>query len=77
LRVDFGTDSEITVYNWQGEQHMAIRNRLTQIFDIEHPILLAPMDLVSGERLAAAVSHAGGLGLRGQWSPRHVADSHK
>ena len=44
---------------------MPIRNRLTQILDIEHPILLAPMDLVSGGRLAAAVSHAGGLGLLG------------
>ena len=44
---------------------MPIRNRLTEILGIEHPILLAPMDLVSGGRLAAAVSHAGGLGLLG------------
>jgi nitronate monooxygenase len=44
---------------------MAIRNRLTQTLGIEHPILLAPMDLVSGGRLAAAVSHAGGLGMLG------------
>ena len=44
---------------------MPISNRLTQILGIEHPILLAPMDLVSGGRLAAAVSHAGGLGLLG------------
>jgi len=44
---------------------MAIRNRLTQILGIEHPVLLAPMDVVSGGRLAAAVSHAGGLGLLG------------
>jgi nitronate monooxygenase len=44
---------------------MAIQNRLTQILGIEHPILLAPMDLVSGGRLAAAVSQAGGLGLLG------------
>jgi nitronate monooxygenase len=44
---------------------MPIRNRLTQILGIEHPILLAPMDLASGGRLAAAVSHAGGLGLLG------------
>ncbi len=44
---------------------MAIQNRLTQTLGIEHPILLAPMDLVSGGRLAAAVSHAGGLGLIG------------
>jgi nitronate monooxygenase len=44
---------------------MAIRNRLTQTLGIEHPILLAPMDAVAGGRLAAAVSHAGGLGLIG------------
>jgi nitronate monooxygenase len=44
---------------------MAIRNRLTATLGIEHPILLAPMDVISGGRLAAAVSHAGGLGLLG------------
>jgi len=44
---------------------MAIQNRLTQMLGIEHPVLLAPMDLVSGGRLAAAVSQAGGLGLLG------------
>ena len=44
---------------------MAITNRLTQTLGIEHPVLLAPMDIVAGGRLAAAVSHAGGLGLIG------------
>ena len=44
---------------------MAITNRLTEILGIDHPILLAPMDMVSGGKLAAAVSHAGGLGLLG------------
>lgn len=44
---------------------MAIHNRLTQTLGIEHPVLLAPMDIVSGGRLAAAVSHAGGLGMLG------------
>ena len=44
---------------------MAINNRLTQTLAIEHPILLAPMDVVSGGKLAAAVTHAGGLGLLG------------
>lgn len=44
---------------------MSIRNRLTQTLGIEHPVLLAPMDLVSGGRLAGAVSQAGGLGLLG------------
>src|SRR5579863_10210936 len=44
---------------------MAIRNRLTERLGLENPILLAPMDLVAGGRLAAAVTHAGGLGLLG------------
>lgn len=44
---------------------MAIQNRLTQTLGIDHPILLAPMDIVSGGGLSAAVSNAGGLGLIG------------
>jgi nitronate monooxygenase len=44
---------------------MTIQNRLTRTLGIEHPVLLAPMDTISGGRLAAAVSHAGGLGLLG------------
>ena len=44
---------------------MSIQNRLTKTLGIEHPVLLAPMDAVSGGRLAAAVTHAGGLGLLG------------
>jgi nitronate monooxygenase len=44
---------------------MAIQTKLTRMLGIEHPVLLAPMDLVSGGRLAAAVSQAGGLGLLG------------
>jgi nitronate monooxygenase len=38
---------------------------LTRRLDIAHPVLLAPMDLVSDARLTAAVSAAGGLGLLG------------
>jgi nitronate monooxygenase len=49
----------------RGAAVMAIQNRLTQALGIEHPVLLAPMDIVSGGRLAAAVSQAGGLGLIG------------
>ena len=44
---------------------MAIQNRLTEVLGIAHPVLLAPMDLVSGGKLAAVVSQAGGLGLLG------------
>jgi nitronate monooxygenase len=44
---------------------MPFRNRVTETLEIEHPILLAPMDVVAGGRLAAAVSAAGGLGMIG------------
>ena len=44
---------------------MAIQNLLTRTLGIDHPILLAPMDLISGGDLCAAVSNAGGLGLLG------------
>ena len=42
-----------------------IRTRLTELFRIQHPILCAPMALVTGGDLAAAVSRAGGLGIIG------------
>lgn len=42
-----------------------ITTALTEMFGLEHPIVLAPMGGVSGGRLAAAVSNAGGLGLVG------------
>jgi nitronate monooxygenase len=38
---------------------------LSKKLGIDHAILLAPMDLVSGGKLAAAVTQAGGLGLIG------------
>jgi nitronate monooxygenase len=44
---------------------MALRTQLTELFEIRHPILLAPMGGVSGGALAAAVTAAGGLGLIG------------
>ena len=42
-----------------------MRTRLTDSFGIQHPIVCAPMALVTGGRLAAAVSDAGGLGIVG------------
>jgi nitronate monooxygenase len=42
-----------------------ITTGLTDMFGLEHPIILAPMGSVSGGSLAAAVSNAGGLGLVG------------
>jgi nitronate monooxygenase len=38
---------------------------LTEMFGLQHPIVLGPMGGVSGGRLAATVSNAGGLGLVG------------
>ena len=42
-----------------------ITTALTEMFGLKHPIVLGPMGGVSGGRLAAAVSNAGGLGLVG------------
>src|SRR3954471_1932237 len=47
------------------EPSMRLRTRLTERFEIEHPIISAPMGMIGGGRLAAAVSNAGGLGLIG------------
>ncbi|MDP1790588.1 MAG: nitronate monooxygenase [Methylibium sp.] len=44
---------------------MRLTTRLTARLGIEHPILLAPMGVVAGGKLAAAVSDAGGLGIIG------------
>ncbi len=42
-----------------------IRTRFTEAFGIRHPVVCAPMGYVTGGRLAAAVSGAGGLGVLG------------
>lgn len=42
-----------------------IKTRITERFGIRHPILCAPMALVAGGELAAAVTRAGGLGIVG------------
>ena len=44
---------------------MRLQTRLTERLGIPHPILLAPMAVMSGGRLSAAVSNAGGLGIIG------------
>jgi len=46
----------------------SLRNRITQLFQIEYPIIQAGMVWASGWRLASAVSNAGGLGLIGSGS---------
>jgi nitronate monooxygenase len=42
-----------------------IRTRFTEAFGVVHPVVCAPMALVTGGILAAAVSRAGGLGIIG------------
>src|SRR5690349_4453302 len=58
---------------------MPLATRLTEILDIRHPILLAPMGAISGGALAGAVTAAGGLGIIGggygdaEWLEREFA----
>ena len=49
---------------------MKIKNRITNLFGIEYPIIQAGMVWVSGWKLASAVSNNGGLGLIGSGSMR-------
>ncbi len=45
-----------------------MQNRITQLFNIQYPIIQAGMIWAAGWRLASAVSNAGGLGLIGSGS---------
>lgn len=45
-----------------------MENRITKLFNIEHPVIQGGMIWCSGWELAAAVSNAGGLGLIGSGS---------
>jgi nitronate monooxygenase len=47
---------------------MGLRTPLTDLFNIDHPVVLAPMGGVAGGRLTTAVSAGGGLGLLGAGS---------
>lgn len=42
-----------------------IRTPITDLFKINHPVLLAGMNVAAGPKLAAAVTNAGGLGVLG------------
>jgi nitronate monooxygenase len=44
---------------------MPIKTSLAALLGVQHPILLAPMDVIAGARLVAAVSGAGGFGILG------------
>jgi nitronate monooxygenase len=57
-----------------------MRTRITELFGIRYPLVLAPMTGTATARLAAAVSEAGGLGMIGtmaqapDWLEAQVAD---
>ena len=51
-----------SVANNQVEQ---IRTTVTDLLKINHPVLLAGMNVAAGPKLAAAVTNAGGLGVIG------------
>lgn len=42
-----------------------MKTRITELFGIKHPIILAGMNWASTPKLVAAVSNAGGLGILG------------
>ena len=42
-----------------------MNNRITELFEIQYPIISGGMVWCSGWRLASAVSNAGGLGVGG------------
>lgn len=50
------------------ENQQSFSNRITQLFNIQYPLVQAGMIWASGWRLASAVSNAGGLGLIGAGS---------
>jgi NAD(P)H-dependent flavin oxidoreductase YrpB (nitropropane dioxygenase family) len=53
-----------------------IENGLTKLLKIQHPVILAGMNAVSGAGLASAVSNAGGLGVVGGlgWTPKFMRE---
>lgn len=51
-----------------------LRTRFTEMFDLEYPVMSAPMALHTGGTLAGAVSAAGGLGTFGGIHPARGGD---
>ena len=61
----------------QQDSMNTFNNRITQLFNIQYPIIQAGMIWASGWKLASAVSNAGGLGLLGAGSMYpHVLKEH-
>ena len=53
-----------------------IRTPITDLFGINHPVLLAGMNVAAGPKLAAAVTNAGGMGVLGgiNYTPEMLKD---
>jgi NAD(P)H-dependent flavin oxidoreductase YrpB (nitropropane dioxygenase family) len=72
-------DTSGTLLRGPTQQEQSPCTRFTERFGLEHPIVCAPMDLVSTAQLARAVSRADGLGLIGggywdtDWLSRELA----
>ncbi|GAA4646702.1 nitronate monooxygenase [Pontixanthobacter gangjinensis] len=56
------------MFEQQIQTIMATQNRITELFNIEYPLIQAGMIWASGWKLASAVSNAGGLGIIGSGS---------
>ena len=54
-----------------------MQTRLTELLEIEHPVMLAGMGGVSYHRLVAAVSEAGGIGTLGASTMRTTSSSRR
>ena len=52
----------VVILTFHAEQ---IRTTVTDLLKINHPIMLAGMNVAAGPKLAAAVTNAGGLGVIG------------
>lgn len=53
-----------------------MRTRLTERYELETPIVGAPLGALSGPELVAAVSNAGGLGMLGTFGDPHMNVGH-
>lgn len=53
---------------------MQVQTKITRLLNIEYPVIGAPMFLVSGPELVAAVSNAGGMGTFASMSYRTLDD---
>src|SRR5262245_56442658 len=76
-----GATSVHRYFSSSEEWRMALRTRLNEMLDIEHPIISAPMAFVAGGHLAATITGVGGLGLIGggygdaEWLEREFAEA--